>query len=233
MRTQYNTANFATNALAHELLANIPALDLWTYLNSTANPVNLVNNAPLLQTGTPVRRRTYTQVEPAVSYYTLPNLFDLPTQTFMFVAKMNDVGGNFAPFITAYGGATGLMLGIGSDYLRIHPAGISALLNHSFPSVIGNEYGFWSVILESGATTPIRIKNWTYNLTATGGTSGASRINTGTALTIAGHSIATTGIFKSQGAFIARAGAALSDEHILRCYNNVRTTLPLYGMNAI
>lgn len=233
MRTEIDDASYNANSVITEPLSTIAGLDLWAYFNSTNPPTNLVSDTPLISVGTPARNYAYTTITGAVDYYTAPNCLDATTQTLVFVAKLDKTGGNFAPIFTAYPGAAGLFVGLGYNYIRVHASGFGAIASFQFPSIVGNMWGFYSVTLESGSATPIKAKNWTFNLESTGGTAFASRTTLGGTLSLAQHNIATTGIFPAQIAFGGRATSVLTDAQILSIKSTVEANIAQLGISIL
>ena len=226
--------DFSTNHVAVEPASTIVDLDLWAYLNtSLVDSPNRVNSATLAETGTVPFSAGYATVTPTTNYLAPTGLLDVADQTFMFVVRTDKTGGNFSPIITAYSGSVGLMIGVGWTYLRIHASGLGSIGSYTFSSLYGNDWSFWSVIFENGSATPIQVKNWTHSETVTGGTAAANRVSTGQQLTIAGHSIATTGVFAGDVAFVGRAKSVMTNSQIESCYNSVRLRLPEYGIIGV
>lgn len=226
--------DFSTHHVAVEPASTIVDLDLWAYLNtSLAASPNRVNSATLAETGTVPFSAGYATVTPTTNYISPTGLLDVADQTIMFVARTAQAGGNYSPIISAYAGGVGLFIAVGWTYLRVHGSGLGAITNYSVSSLFGNDWAFWSVIMESGHATPIRIKEWTHNETVTGGTASGSRTNLGQQLTVGGHSIATFGTFAGDVAFVGRAKSILTDAQIESCYNSVRLRLPEYGIIGV
>lgn len=228
------TGDFSTNYVGVEPASTITDLDLWAYVNtSVAGSPNLVTDTAMSETGTVVFADEYGTITPGTNYLTPTGLLDVSDQTLMFVARTSQTGGNYSPIITAYAGAVGVFIAIGWTYLRIHVSGFGAIGNYTFSGLYGNEWSFWSVILESGHATPIRVKNWTHDETVTGGTAAGTRSSTGQQLTVAAHTIATFGTFASDVAFVGRAKSIMTDVEIESCYNSVRLSLPEFGISGV
>jgi hypothetical protein len=226
--------DFSTNRVGVEPASTIVDLDLWAYLNtSLAASPNLVTDVALAQTGTVPFSAGYATITPGTNYLSPTGLLDVADQTIMFVVRTSQIGGNYSPVITAYSGGVGLFIAVGWTYLRIHVSGYGAIGNFTFSSTYGNEWSFWSVTLEDGHATPIRVKNWTYNETVTGGTAAGNRSSTGQQLTVAAHTIATFGTFAGDTAFIGRAKSVMSDTEVESCYDSVRLSLPEFGITGV
>lgn len=217
---------FSANRIGQEPASTIVGLDWWSYLGTDlASSPNMVDDVELAETGTVTFASAYCSPTPGTNYLEPVDVLDVADQTFVFVAKTAQTGGNYSPIITAYPGAVGVFIALGWTYLRIHAAGFGAIGNYSVTETYGNEWGFWSVILDSGHATPIRIKNHTYGATATGGTAAGTRSSTGTQVSIARHTIATFGTFTSDIAFVGRAQSVMTDAELLTCYDSVRFVL--------
>jgi hypothetical protein len=187
----------------------------------------------LTETGAVDFQPGFAAITPTTNYLAPTGLLDVVNQTFMFVARTDQVGGNFSPIISAYAGGVGLMIAVGWTYLRVHATGLGTIGNYTLSSTFGNEWSFWSVVLEEDAATPVQVKNWTHNETATGGTASGNRGSLGQQLTIGGHSIATFGTFGGDVAFVGRAKSILTDPQIESCYNSVRLALPSFGIVGV
>ena len=156
-------------------------------------------------------------------------MLDVADQTFLFVARTQQSGGFWSPIISGYAGGVGLMIGLGWNYARIHPSGLSGLINHVFAGNYGLDWSFWSVVLDSGGAIPITVKNWTFVQTVTGGTASAPRTNLGQQLTLAGHS-ASNGTYASDMAFAAHTPSIMTDDQIAQSYLSVKLQLAGLGM---
>ena len=226
--------DFSSNFIGVEPDSTIVDLDLWAYLNtSLAASPNMITDTALTQTGAVTFNAGHAGITPAVNYLTPSGLVDVADQTIMFVARTAQTGGNYSPIVTAYPSGVGLFIALGWNYVRVHAAGFGSIGNFVFSGTYGNEWSFWSVTLDSGHATPIRVKNWTHGETVTGGTAAGTRISTGNNLTIAQHTIATFGTFGSDAAFVGRAKSILSDAQGLTCYDSVRLGLEEFGITGV
>lgn len=223
-RLVFPAGDFSTNRIAAEPPTDVP-FDLWTYLGvaAAASP-NLVTDTVMSVVGTPVWSPKHATLTPAVNHLTPTGVLDVADQTFLFVARTQQTGGNWSPIISGYTGNVGLMIGLGWNYARIHPSGLSGLINHVFAGNYGLDWAFWSVVIDSGGATPITVKNWTHNQTVTGGTPSASRANLGQQLTLAGHS-ATNGTFASDQVFAAHSPTIMTNDQIAQSYLSVKLRL--------
>lgn len=227
-------ADFSGNYIGVEPASTITGLDFWAFLNTDlASSPNMITDTALTQTGTVPFTTGYGTITPGTNYLTPTGLLDVADQTIMFVARTAQIGGNFSPILTAYPGSAGLMVALGWNYVRVHASGFGAIGNFVMSSTFGNEWSFWSVILDSGHATPIRVKNWTHNETATGGTASANRSVLGGQISVAQHTIATTGVFGSDVAFVGRAKSIISDADLLTCYDSVRLSLLEFGIVGV
>lgn len=233
MRTEIADGTYTSNMMFQDVIDDISGLDFWAYFNGTNAATNLVTEEALTPVGTPARTYGYTTITPATNYYAIPNCSDAATQTLLFVASLDESGGNFAPIFTAYPGAAGLFVGLGYNYIRVHASGFGAIANYNYTSMVGNYWGFYSVILESGAATPIRVKNWSTNLSASGGTASSSRTTLGGLLSIGQYSIATTGVFPAKLAFAARIKAVATDTQITAIKSVVEANIAQRGISVI
>ena len=230
-----SAGDFSANYIGVEPDSTITDLDIWAYLNTgLASSPNMVTDVALTQTGTVVFEDGYATVTPGTNYLTATSYLDVSDQTIMFVARTTQTGGNFSPIITSnYSSTTGIMVALGWTYLRIHAIGFGAIGNYTLSSTFGNDWSFWSVILDSGHATPIRVKNHTHSETSTGGTAAGNRTSTGGVITVAGHTIATTGTFASDIAWIGRAKSILTDDQLTSCYDSVRLGLIDFGIVGV
>lgn len=223
-RIIYPNGSFAGNRVAVEPPTDV-AFSAWAYLGaSAAASPNLVTGTAMSETGTPGWQASHVRITPAVNCLTNTGAVDVADQTIMFVARTEQVGGFWSPIISGYAGATGLMVGLGSNYIKLHPPGLSTFLAHSFAGHYGLDWSFWSIVLNAGDAVPIKIKNWTHNQLVTGGNALAARAALGQALTVGGHT-ATSGTYPGDVAQWAHAPIAMTDTQIERSHLAVQMNL--------
>lgn len=220
-RIIFPEGNFAVNAIAAEPPLTVP-WDLWAYFGgSAAASPNLVGNTPLAVTGTPVWSEKFVTLTPATNYLTPTGVLDTADREFLLVARTQQTGGNWSPFISAYGGGTGLMIGLGWNQVRMHASGLSALINHVFAGNYHLDWSLISITIDSGAAVPITIRNHTHDQTVTGGTALADRTNTGGQITLGGHS-ALNGTFTGDLAFVGSTPVIPTTDERAQAIKSVR-----------
>lgn len=229
-RTIYDNADFSANRIAVEPASTITGLSWWTFLGgSLAASKNLVNSTTLTQTGTVPFESNHALITPGTNYLEPPGIVDTINQTFFFVAETDQVGGNFSPIITGYDGAAGLFIGLGWTYARIHASGLGPMSSFIMPATYGNIMSCWSVELEEDHATPIRVKNWTYGTTVTGGTASGNRASLGQQLSVGRNTIATFGTFDARVAFVGRVGSIMTSDEAESCYQSIRYSMARRG----
>lgn len=231
MRTVFASGDFAANRIAIEPPA-VTNLDAWQYLrNSAAGSPNLVDATPPTVLGSPVWDDNYVTVTPDVNYLEPVGITDAANCTYMFVARTQQVGGNFSPIVSAYPGASsGFIIALGWNYVRVHATGMGAIGSYVMPATYGLSWAFYSVIMENGASQPIRIKNWTAGVSGNLGTAASSRVSFGGQVRVNGYT-STLGTFSADVALWGRARSIMTPEQIEGYYESAKGQLAPSGMS--
>lgn len=225
-RTIYPTADFSSNRIGVTPPDSIlPDLKLWAYFGgSLAESLNLVDGSTLATTGSPTFAANYVTITPGTNYLTPTSVVvDTPKQTILFVARTQAASGGYSsPIYGDYAGSVGSYVALGSNDIRLYATGFGTPLQTEIGQTYPSEFNFWSVTFDSGAVVPMTWKNWTHNVSGSGGTTNGARSSCGAQQSIGGFTVGSSGNVEFQLSFKAKSDAIMTSAEIERCYLSVK-----------